>query len=131
MLERGNVYRFSYLWSWQSARGEESGQKFRPACLVLKTKKPTGNLFLFPVTTNMPLQDRLAIEIPLAERKAAGLDARSWIVLDEYNQASEAAAYDFDSLEPIGQFSNRFFGEIAETVKHAILPGRIKAVSRT
>jgi hypothetical protein len=131
MIERGKVYRFSYLWTWQSALGEESGRTVRTVCLVMKTRKPNGNLFLFPVTTSLPAQDRLAIDIPNAERKLAGLDMRSWIVLDEYNQATEAAAYDFESLDPTGHFSDHFFRKIAETVKLAILSGRIKAVPRT
>ena len=131
MLERGNVYRFSYLWSWQYAQGEESGRKARPVCLILKTNKKSGNLFLFPLTTTQPPQNRLAIEIPAAERKSAGLDSKSWIILDEYNQASDVYMYDFESTEPLGKFGDRFLRKIADTVKQAILAGRMKAVSRT
>lgn len=131
MLERGNVYRFSYLWSRQFEKGEESGRKARPVCLVLKTSREKGNIFLFALTTSPPPQDRLSIEIPAAEQKHAGLRARSWIILDEYNQATEMAAYDFESLEPIGRFGDRFFLKIAETVRRAILSGRIMAVIRS
>lgn len=86
---------------------------------------------MFPVTTMPPAQDRLAVEIPLTEWKTAGLDARCWIMLDENNQASDTAAYDFESLDAIGQFGNRFLLEIAKKVRQAIISGRKKTVRRT
>jgi len=37
MLEAGDVVRFHYLWTRQAAKGEESGRKARPVCVVVRT----------------------------------------------------------------------------------------------
>jgi hypothetical protein len=131
MLDRGSVYRFSYLWAWQHETGEESGRKNRPVCLVLKTSRKTGNLYLFPITTSPPVSGRMAIEVPVSERRLAGLKQSCWLVLDEYNLTSTAATYDFDTLEPMGMFSERFLKDVAAFVKRAILAKQMKAVPRT
>lgn len=131
MFEAGGVYRFSYLWSWQEKRGEESGRKIRPVCLILKSPDPGGALFLFPITTAQPDEGRFALPIPLAERKSIGLQKPCWIVLDEYNKAAESSTYDFESIEPIGRFSEQFFQAVLAAIKSAAPEIRIRAVNRT
>lgn len=131
MFDVGNVYRFSYLWAWQHAAGEESGRKARPVCLMLKTAKSTGKLYLFPVTTVLPASDRIAIQIPDAERRRAGLDQKCWLVLDEYNLTSEAAVYDFESLESMGQLSKPFLRDVAAIIKRVLSDNKLKAVARS
>ena len=81
----GEVYRYSYLWSREALVGEESGRKDRPACIVFKFSGETDLLLIYPITTKQPATDRLAIEVPIGERKLCGLDTRSWIILDEAN----------------------------------------------
>ena len=114
----GEVYRFSYVWSHEAARGEESGRKIRRACLLVKRK---DRLFLFPITTKLPEPDparpgRLFLEIPETEVARAGLDPLqvSYLVLDDFNVVRVDELYDFDRLEPDGVFSPRFLSEAVE-----------------
>jgi hypothetical protein len=131
MFEAGRIYRFSYLWSWQERQGEETGRKIRPVCLILRTPEPDGALFLFPIATVQPSEDRLALSIPAGERKSAGLEMASWIVLDEYNRTEDCKVCDFESPNLIGQFSGPFFQTILSAIKAAGPGRRIKAVIRT
>jgi hypothetical protein len=54
-MRPGEVFRFHYLWSHESERGEESGRKIRHACLLVKAGHA---LYLFPVTSKKPLPRR-------------------------------------------------------------------------
>jgi hypothetical protein len=130
MLHVGGIYRFSYLWAWQHEAGEESGRKVRPVCLMLKMAKPSGRLYLFPITTVLPDPDRISVEIPFFERRRAGLDQICWLLLDEYNLTSEAAAYDFESLNSMGQISAAFLREVAAIIKRVLSDNKMKAVPR-
>ena len=131
MFTAGGIYRFHYLWALQKARGDESGRKARPVCLVFKLPAADTPLLLFPITTSEPGPDRLALEIPAPERKRAGLPAKCSIILDEYNKTRRDAAYDFESLEPIGHFSQGFLIRIAELIKENSKDRKIKGVQRS
>ena len=130
MFTAGGIYRFHYLWALQKARGEESGRKARPVCLVFKLPAADTPLLLFPITTKEPGPERLALEIPILERKSANLNAKCWIIIDEYNKTKRDAAFDFESLEPIGHFSQGFLIRIAELIKENSKDRKIKAVKR-
>ena len=51
MLEQGDVAEFYYLWHREAEKGEESGWKPRPVCIVIKTPGNPDVVFLFPFTT--------------------------------------------------------------------------------
>ena len=131
MFIAGGIYRFHYLWAMQKARGEESGRKARPVCLVFKLPAADTSLLLFPITTSEPGLERLVLEIPAPERRRANLTARSWIIIDEYNKTKRDAAFDFESLEPIRHFSQGFLTRIAEIIKEHSKDRKIKAVQRS
>jgi hypothetical protein len=131
MFTAGGIYRFYYLWAMQKARGEESGRKARPACLLFKLPAADTALLLFPITASEPGPERLALEIPVLERKRANLTAKSWLILDEYNRTKRDTAFDFESLEPIGHFSQGFLTRIAETLKENSKTRTIKGVRRS
>ncbi len=83
----GLVVRYDYLWSREQAAGRREG-KTRPACLVAATDSTTLPRFvvLLPITHSSPSGGTLGIEIPPRVRRALGLDdARSWVIVSEYN----------------------------------------------
>ena len=131
MLEVGGVYAFSYLWAWQKEKGEESGRKTRPACLLVKARAPSQALYLFPITTAQPDPARLALLIPQQEIARAGIDKKSWIILDECNQTQANQPYDFESLRPIGSFSAAFLNQVARVIKTGAQEQRITTVARS
>lgn len=131
MFEPGEIYSFSYLWSWQKEKGEESGRKSRPVCLVLRLPVPADRLFLFPITTKHPEPERAFLMIPKHELANSGLDGPCWIILDEYNRSEVDDTYDFESLEPIGRFSKRFFNEVLYAIKAFSANQRITGILRT
>ncbi|MEI9981938.1 MAG: hypothetical protein WDN69_01165 [Aliidongia sp.] len=66
---------------------------------------------LFPITTKEPEPARFACEIPLIEKRRAGLDPdlRLWIILDEYNTDIVGQSFYLEPERPIGRFSKAFF----------------------
>lgn len=131
MLARGNLYRFNYLWSREHRRGEISGRKARPVCLILRSSARPEALFLFPITSQQPLGHSYCLPISEQECRHAGLDYPSWIVVEEYNRVNEPDLYDFESLAPIGRFSDAFVRRIAEAVARVAAAERLVAVPRT
>jgi hypothetical protein len=131
MFTRGGIYNFSYLWAWQEEKGEESGRKVRPACLLVKAPVPSQALYLFPITTTEPDSARLMLPIPHQEIAGAGLGRKCWIILDECNQTSADSAFDFESLLPIGSFSTVFLKRIALAIQQGAQNQRITTVKRS
>ncbi len=127
----GEVYSYSYLWSREALVGEESGRKDRPACIVFKFSGVTDLLLVYPITTKQPTSDRLAIEVPAAERRLCGLNDRSWIIVDEANSTQVSNAYDFASFSPLGRFSAAFVAQVQVLAKTAVSTRRLKQVNRT
>lgn len=130
-LNRGSLYRFSYLWSREHRNGEISGRKARPVCLVVRSPTAPAVLYLFPVTSREPPPDVIALAINKGECRLAGLEHPSWIVLEEYNRVDETELYDFESLTPLGQFSSNFMLLIAAAIKRAAHLERLTGVPRT
>ena len=65
-LGHGCVVRYAYLWAREHDRGEESGRKDRPTCMLLITHGKDGlevPLF-FPITSRSPTSGSHAVEIP-------------------------------------------------------------------
>lgn len=131
MFEQGDVAEFYYLWHREEQKGEESGRKPRPVCIVIKTSGNPDVVFLFPFTSKSPLAGQLALSVPEIECRRIGLAAPCWIILDEYNRVELDKDYDFVSTEPIGSVSAAFLREIAATIREAMRTASIKAVKRT
>jgi hypothetical protein len=130
MLEQGAIVRFFYLWSRQADAGEVSGRKSRPSCIVIRTPTNPAALFLFPITSKQPASDRLHIQISEIECRRCGLNAPSWLILDEFNRVMSDETYDFDSLKQQGTFSGAFMKQIATIVQSGIRSRSIKGVRR-
>nr|WP_245441876.1 hypothetical protein [Rhizobium phaseoli] len=74
--------------------------------------RPDGDLVLFfPITTKQPDVSCFAVEVPLIEKRRAGLDAdrRLWIIFDEFNTNIVGNSFDLEPEPPIGRFSKAFF----------------------
>ncbi|MGY3449058.1 hypothetical protein [Bradyrhizobium sp. USDA 4353] len=106
----GLIVRYDYLWSHDAAAGREHG-KDRPTCLVAAIDRSglSRYVVLLPITHAPPDDATVAVEIPAKVKQAIGLDnARSWIVVSEYNIDEWPNA----GLTPIpghpGQFSYGF-----------------------
>ena len=131
MLETGHVIRFNYLWAREASRGEETGRKTRPACIVVRTNSNPAALFLLALTSQPPSKGQAIISVPETECKRAHLRAPSWIIVDEYNRVVEDAVHDFESMEPLGKFSVVFLKKVAEALKAEAISRRLKAVVRS
>ena len=131
MFDKGQVVRFHYLWNRQALEGEETGRKARPVCVVVRTAANPGVVFLFPITSQRPRDERLFLSISQIECRRAGLDFPCWIVLDEYNRVELDKAFDFESTRPLGSFSPAFLKKIALSVKDAAAARRLTGVSRS
>lgn len=131
MLERGEIVRFHYLWARQAEAGEDSGRKARPACIVVRTPGNAGAVYLFPITSQQPPAERVALSFPEMECRRAGLSFPCWIIVDEYNRVELDKAFDFESTRPIGNVSAAFLQKIAAAVKHASSKRILKGVSRS
>jgi hypothetical protein len=129
-FQRGAVYRFNYLWAREHDRGEESGRKDRPACLLLRPGAFPDVLVMFAITSQTPSPDRTFAEISATECAKAGLHAPAWIILDEYNMVHASRSPDFVSLDPTGRFSDRFLRKITAVVAQRIRAKTARAVQR-
>jgi hypothetical protein len=90
-----------------------------------------ASVFLFPITSQRPRDERLFLSISQIECRRAGLDFPCWIVLDEYNRVELDKALDFESTRPLGSFSLAFLKKIALAVKDAAAARRLTGVSRS
>ena len=131
MFEQGDVAEFHYLWHREAQKGEESGRKPRPVCIVIRSPGSPDVVFLFPFTSKEPVADQLALSVPETECRRIGLAAPCWIILDEYNRVEMDKDYDFVSTEPVGSVSAAFLREIDVTIKRAARSVDIRAVKRT
>ena len=87
-IQTAAVIRYPYLWSREEGKGETGGRKVRPVAVGVRIARADGDLVLFfPITTKQPERDRFSFEIPVIEKRRAGLDAdrQLWIIMDEYN----------------------------------------------
>lgn len=85
--EPGLVIRYDYLWSHESATGQDQGKE-RPACLVAASDQTVQPRYvvILPITHTRPSGDTSGVEIPPRVRQALGLDdATCWVIVSEYN----------------------------------------------
>lgn len=117
----GQVIDYHYLWKWQDQRGETEGRKKRPSCVVVVAVDHNGlhHLFIAPITTKEPPNDRLAVLIPETEARRAKLDAdiRLWVIVDEVNYDILEQSYTLEDRVPRGRFSPIFVEHLASIIK--------------
>jgi len=89
------------------------------------------SVFLFAITSQAPLEERLFLPISQIEYRRAGLDFSCWIILDEYNRVELDKAFDFETSRPLGSLSQAFVKNIARIVKDAAASRRLAAVNRS
>ncbi|MGY6251690.1 hypothetical protein ACXIUS_29920 [Bosea thiooxidans] len=122
-MNRGEVYRFNYLWGHEAEKGRTGSRKIRRVCLMMEIR---GWLYLFPITSLEPQpeagNERLYVEIPEIEKRRIGLslEKRSYLVLDDYNKVRSDELYDFESLTPTGSLSLRFMEGVARRFQTAV-----------
>ncbi|RDJ03361.1 hypothetical protein B5K05_26380 [Rhizobium phaseoli] len=100
------------MWAREAERGETEGRKERPVAVGVRMPRPDGDLVLFfPITTKQPDVSCFAVEVPLIEKRRAGLDAdrRLWIIFDEFNTDIVGNSFYLEPEPPIGRFSKAFF----------------------
>jgi hypothetical protein len=107
-FEAGAVFSYSYLWAREAEAGEESGRKYRPACLLIRLSRKEDRLYMFAITSRRPIAGRIAEELNQLECKRCNLTAPAWIILDEFNVTLISELHDFVSLRPLGKLSPAF-----------------------
>lgn len=130
-FEVGDIIDYSYLWARQASKGEESGRKYRPTCLVIKTKDDPAKLFLFPITSQKPADGSSFKEIPQLECRRANLNYPSYIILDEYNEDQTDMMFDVGDTTARGSISHSYLVEIAKEIKAQAQKTRLNPVMRT
>ncbi|MFS8114121.1 hypothetical protein QD460_20540 [Rhizobium jaguaris] len=111
-IQTAVVVRYRYLWSREADNGETEGRKERPVAVGVRIARTDGDLVLFfPITTKQPESGRFAAEIPVIEKRRAGLDVdrRLWIILDEFNSDVIGRSFYIEPEPPVGRFSKAFF----------------------
>lgn len=131
-LVHGQVVLYSYLWWREHQRGEETGRKTRPACvMIVLTQRGGGRrAVLFPITSSRPSRDTAAIEIPETEARRAKLYSPAWVIVNEFNSDDPDNSLAVEAAEPLGSFSKRFVGQIAAAAAKAARASGLRAVSR-
>ena len=131
-IGHGSVVRYVYLWAREHDRGEESGRKSRPACVMLITRGKDGkeSPLFFPITSRSPASSTIAVEIPETEARRIGLRTPAWVIVDEFNTDDIEASFAIEDREPLGSFSRKFMAAIAASAAAAIRKGSSRAVPR-
>jgi hypothetical protein len=130
--EHGHVILYSYLWAREHDRGEESGRKARPTCVMLLTTGKDGrpHPLLFPITSRPPGPSIRSLEIPETEARRAKLYTPAWVIVDEFNTDDLSTSWALEDATPLGQFSRKFMSRIAMEAAAAIRTGGIRSVPR-
>ena len=138
-VRTGLVISYRFLWPREQARGAEQGRKARPACVVVPVTAKGDLVALFPLTTQEPGLDRLALRVPETERRRLKLRGTtpSWILLDEGNSDVLPGSYHVEPISyapPVhayGYFSDAFMRQVLQALAHAIRVKRLKLVVRS
>ncbi|MFD1792198.1 hypothetical protein ACFSE0_11175 [Ochrobactrum teleogrylli] len=127
----GDIIEYSYLWAREAAKGEESGRKYRPTCMVMKTKEDPAKLFLFPITSQEPKDGRPYKLIPELECKRANLKYPSYFILDEFNEDRSDMMFDVGNTKPRGSISASYLAEVSQSILDHAAKVRLRPVKRT
>lgn len=132
--EVGQVFDYHYLWKWQALRGETEGRKKRPSCVSVLSSTASGQrvIFIAPVTSKSPEQDRVALEIPVIEARRAGLETTLplWIMVDELNADFPDMSYVIEDRTPRGSFSPAFMGTVVASIHQIRQQGKLAVSNR-
>jgi hypothetical protein len=130
--EHGHVILYSYLWAREHDRGEESGRKARPTCVMLVVAGKDGRqkTLLFPITSQPPQSGAHFVEIPDTEARRAKLYTPAWVIVDEFNTDDLATSWAIEDVEPLGRFTRKFMSRIAAEVAAAIRAHAVRSVPR-
>ena len=113
--QKGDVWRYEYLWHREHEAGQENATKPRPTALVTTFVDSDGrtNLFWLPITSKEPQLERSALAIPEIEKRRAGLatDMALWVIVDEYNHEFLETSFYLDPNGYQGAFSAAFTNE--------------------
>lgn len=115
-LRSGDMVLYPYLWSWQKAKGLQTGEKLRPSLVIHNNK--SGQLVICGITTCFVKPPRRYIPIPGSECVRGGLHNhdRSKIVLSECN------IDDVNNIENFGPKINASFSSgFLKMVRHNFL----------
>jgi hypothetical protein len=128
----GDVVLYSYLWAREHDRGEDSGRKARPACVMVLFRDTIGRetTLLFPVTSQRPALKAAAVEIPETEARRARLYSPAWIIVSEFNTDDLDTSFALEEREPLGKFSGKFMSIVAARAAAAIRKGISRSVPR-
>jgi hypothetical protein len=132
-FSHGHVILYSYLWVREFEKGEESGRKARPTCVMLIMRGRDGKQapLLFPITSKHPLPGAFAVEVPETEARRANLYSPSWVIVDEFNLDDLARSHSIEDSEPLGIFSRKFMSSIAAAAAAAMRKGVSRSVPRS
>ena len=84
-VRTGLVISYRFLWGRERDAGADLGREARPACVVVPIATEGNRVVLFPLTTQEPGSDRLAVRVPDTERRRLRGAAASWSLLEEGN----------------------------------------------
>jgi hypothetical protein len=131
-IGHGHIIRYSYLWEREYIKGEETGRKTRPACVMLIIAGPDRrkSTLIFPITSQPPTSDTMAIEIPDIEARRTGLRQPAWIVVQEFNVDDLSHSFALEDTKPIGRFSQKFMSTLAGAAAAAMRAGRSRGIPR-
>jgi hypothetical protein len=130
--QHGDVILYSYLWAREHDKGEESGRKARPTCvmMIVAGKDRKSKPLLFPITSQPPRPGARSMEIPETEARRAGLYVPAWVIVDEFNTDDLATSWAIEDAKPLGRFSRKFMSRIAGEAAAAIRAGVARTVPR-
>ncbi|KST61177.1 hypothetical protein AO398_00360 [Methylobacterium sp. GXS13] len=118
MRQPGAVFDYPYLWSNEA--GKVDNPKDRVTCLVVARTRADRegvdlhHLLLAGITDN-PRPDQEAVEIPVTEKRRAGLQLErpAFVVLSEYNYDVLPHSWNYDpNGRTFGRFSDAFMDEV-------------------
>lgn len=123
-LSSGDIVFYPYLWRREADRGETEGRKARPACVaIMMEMKGKSFIYFLAITIKNPQSGQVALEIPVLEKRRAGLDTgkSAWIITSEYNRDILGESFYLSPTEqPTGRFSERFLRLIQRSFRECI-----------
>lgn len=130
-LRKGDVFYYPYLWLWQRDDGIPHG-KDRTCCLAFtfSTRESEQLLIVIAISES---KTGMALEIPVFERKLAGLraDRPAFLHLDEYNIDPLVSSFDrHPKPRVLGRFSRQFMNRVTQQFAINIKAGRSKGNDR-
>ena len=131
----GDVWRYPYLWHRQARAGETEGRKDRPCALAVAQRAEDGRtvVYLVPITSVSPSPSQThAVEVPLLEKRRAGLDAHLplWVIVDEFNEDVPAQSFYFEPGNRMGSFSSAFTQAVRGAMIRALQARALARVPR-